>query len=167
VRRFQQGVPGLAPPDARAAAAWYGAAAQLGDVPARRRLGDLHFAGALGMPPGAPDYARALAEYAALPDDAEAVHSLGYMHEHGLGAPRNVTEALRLYARAARLGRATTRTGPHASLPAPEGRFASELAAAALTAREAARAVAATVGGVWSSLRRSRRGDTMERSQEL
>ncbi|KAJ1488583.1 hypothetical protein T484DRAFT_3614451 [Baffinella frigidus] len=123
----------------------YEAAAQQGDVPARRRIGDLIHQGAIFAINGTPDHARAVQAYASLPSDAEAVHSLAYMHEHGLGTDRNASEALRLYAHAAHLGRnATARGSPKESLPATEGQIASEAAAVALSIKEAARSVAAS-----------------------
>jgi len=93
---YERGVAPYVPQNYAAAHGYYSLAAAQGDVPSQRRLGDLYFYGLVG---DAPDMALAFEAYQSYGSDAESLHSLAHMYEHGLGTQRNVTLALETYAK--------------------------------------------------------------------
>ena len=59
----------------------------------------MYFYGHVGAIDGQPDMQRAFDSYRIYPTDAESLHSLAHMYEHGYGCARNTSKALELYAK--------------------------------------------------------------------
>ena len=144
---YERGVPPYVKADFTIAERYYKMAADQGDVPSTRRLGDLYFYGLVGS---APDMRRAFEAYRSYGDDAESLHSLAHMYEHGYGTEKNVTLARATYERALALSAAAQRNTSMQSLPSKEGALASDLALLSLNLKESLSSAASVFRGLFS-----------------
>ena len=97
---LERGLPPLFDVNVSAAFRAYSLAAEQGDVPSQRRMGDMCYYGK-GC---TQDYPRSLELYLSNVHDAQSLLSAGWMYEMGLGSTRNVTKARELYMAAEHVG---------------------------------------------------------------